>query len=131
MKRKLIAVLSILVTTLALTGCPHQADVYNVEDASIVSNVQNISADDVRKAIIRAGGALGWSIKDAGPNQLEGTLHLRSHIAKVDIPYNTGSYSILYKDSTNLRYDGTKIHSNYNGWIQNLHKAIQVQLSTL
>ncbi|MCP4286873.1 MAG: hypothetical protein GY792_20915 [Gammaproteobacteria bacterium] len=131
MKRKLIAVLSIAITTLALTGCPHQADVYNVEDASIVANVSNVSATDVRKAIIRAGGALGWNFKDTGPNMLEGTLHLRSHIAKVDIPYGKDSYSILYKDSTNLRYDGSKIHSNYNGWIQNLQKSIQVQLNTL
>ncbi|MCB1859343.1 MAG: hypothetical protein KDI63_13770 [Gammaproteobacteria bacterium] len=131
MKGKLLAVLSIAIVTLALTGCPHQADVYNVENASIVANIANVSAADVRKAIIRAGGTLGWNIKDAGPDRLEGTLHLRSHVAKVDIPYSPTSYSILYNDSTNLRYDGTKIHSNYNGWIQNLHKAIQVQLNTL
>jgi len=131
MKRKLIAALGIAITTLALTRCPHQAAVYNVEDASIVANVNNLSAADVRKAIIRAGGTLGWNIKDAGPDMLKGTLHLRSHIAKVDIPYGPERYSILYKDSTNLNYDGSKIHSNYNGWIQNLQKAIQVQLNTL
>ena len=42
-----------------------------------------------------------------------------------------GSYSIDYKNSLNLKYDSTKntIHKNYNGWIQNLDNAIQVQLS--
>ncbi len=105
--------------------------VYNVEEATVVANVSNVSAEDVRKSIIRAGGTLGWNIKDVKPGLLEGTLHLRTHMAKVEIPYSTKSYSILYKDSTNLKYDGTKIHSNYNGWIQNLQKAIEVQLDTL
>ena len=80
MKGKLLAVLSIAIVTLALTGCPHQADVYNVENASIVANIANVSAADVRKAIIRAGGTLGWNIKDAGPDRLEGTLHNRKSV---------------------------------------------------
>lgn len=70
-------------------------------------------------------------MQDSKPGVLEGTLNLRSHMAKIEIQYNNNSYSILYKDSSNLNYDGTKIHSNYNGWIQNLQKAIQVQLNTL
>lgn len=131
MNRKLIAGLAVAVVTLALAGCPQQAVVYNVENAAVVANVNNVSADTVRKAIIRAGSGLGWSITDVEPGLLSGTLHLRSHVAKVDIPYSDKSYSIIYKDSTNLRYDGTKIHSNYNGWIQNLEKAIRVQLTTL
>jgi hypothetical protein len=49
----------------------------------------------------------------------------------VDIPYSAKSYSITYKSSSNLNYDGTTIHSNYNGWVQNLHKAINTQLNTL
>jgi len=52
-------------------------------------------------------------------------------MAQVDIKYSTIAYSITYKDSSNLKYDGTKIHSNYNGWIQNLDKAIKIQLSTM
>ena len=41
------------------------------------------------------------------------------------------NYSINYKDSTNLDYDGTNIHRNYNGWIANLDRAIKTQLATL
>ena len=41
------------------------------------------------------------------------------------------SYSIEYKASDNLRYDGQKIHSNYNGWIQNLDKAIKTEIGLL
>ena len=51
----------------------------------------------------------------------------------VDIKYDHKSYSIDYKDSTNLNHDAAKgqIHRNYNGWIQNLDKAIQAQLSAI
>jgi hypothetical protein len=50
-------------------------------------------------------------------------------VAVVDIKYNTKTYSIIYKSSQNLDYDGKNIHSNYNGWIQRLNQAIQSQLS--
>lgn len=131
MNRKLVLTLAIAIVTLALAGCPHQAPVYNVNNATIATAVDNVSAEQVRKAIIRAGGGLGWVIKDAGPGELEGTLHLRSHTAKVSIPYSTKSYSIIYKDSVDLDYNGETIHSNYNGWIQNLQREIQAQLSKL
>ena len=67
-------------------------------------------------------------LKETGPNSLVGTLFLRSHMAKVGIQYNKTAYSINYMDSNNLKYDGSKIHSNYNGWVQNLDRAIQTQL---
>ena len=69
-------------------------------------------------------------MKENGPNALIGTINLRTHSATVDIPFNAKQYSILYKDSSNLNYDGTSIHKNYNGWIQNLQKAIDIQLGT-
>jgi len=49
----------------------------------------------------------------------------------VDVNYGVKFYSILYKDSTELGYDGQNIHPNYNGWIQNLDKGIRAQLSIL
>ncbi len=104
---------------------------YNVEGAAIVTGRTNASLDDVQKAILRAGGTLGWVMTPAGSGEIMGTLRLRKHVAVVTIKYNMKTYSILYKDSQNLNYDGKSIHSNYNGWIQNLHRAIQTQLSTL
>ncbi|RDH88505.1 MAG: hypothetical protein DIZ78_00800 [endosymbiont of Escarpia spicata] len=131
MKQKLLGVLIVGMVTLFLAGCPHQAMVYNVEDASVVANKDGVTMDDVRKAIIRAGATLGWNMNDKGSGLVEGTIHLRSHMAQVDIPYDAQTYSIKYKNSDNLKYDGEKIHSNYNGWIQNLDRAIKAQLSTL
>ena len=123
--------LAILFSVILLGACRTAPTIYQVQNAAVSTNVPNATKDDVRKAIIRAGGSLGWQFRDNGPDAMIGTLILRTHTAVVDIPYSTKQYSITYKDSTNLDYNGTSIHSNYNGWIQNLHKAINVQLSTL
>ena len=133
MKRNLIGVLFLSILALLLTGCPHQATVYNVENASVVVGGMgdSFTEDDVKKAIIRAGAALGWNMKVEKPGKILGTLYLRSHMAQVDIPYSERSYSIIYKTSKNLDYKDGKIHSNYNGWIQNLDRGIKNQLSLL
>ena len=113
---------------LLMAGC-RTADVYNVQGAPGASKA--VSMADVETAIRRAGQGLGWQITSQGPGRAEGVLVLREHRAVVSITYDTKSYSILYKDSSNLHYDGKMIHSNYNGWIQNLDKAIRTQLSLL
>jgi hypothetical protein len=113
---------------LLLVGC-RTADLYNVQNAPGASKA--VSMADVETAIRRAGHGLGWQITPQGPGRAEGTLALREHRAVVDITYDTKSYSIKYKDSSNLQYDGKTIHSNYNGWIQNLDKAINRELLAL
>src|SRR5436853_88263 len=82
------------------------------------------TAPQVRQAIVTAGTALGWKIADAGPGKLQGTLSLRTHTAVVEIPYSATKYSILYKSSEGLGESGGTIHGNYNGWVQNLDRAI-------
>ncbi len=72
-------------------------------------------------------------MKSIAPGHILGVLHLRSHVAKVDITFDTKTFNIQYKDSVNLDYkteDGANtIHSNYNGWIHRLVAAIMSQTS--
>ena len=123
---------AIVVSAVAIlvSGCTTQP-VYNVSDAPVSASKPNPTLDDVSKAIVRAGAALGWQMKQTKPGHMLGTLYLRKHVAVVDINYTAKSYSISYRDSTELDYDGTNIHKNYNGWIQNLDKGIQAQLRNL
>lgn len=120
---------AVLILTLGLTGC-RSAPVYNVEQAPVVVSDQ-ASLKDVEKAIMAAGAGLGWQMKESAPGIITGTLFLRKHMAKVQIPYSKTEYSIRYEDSYELGYDGTNIHNNYNGWIQNLDRAIRASLSVL
>lgn len=113
-----------------LSGC-RTAPIYNVSEQAIVTNSTSYTEADVQKAIVRAGSGLGWDMKVNQPGHITGTLHLRTHMAQVDVKYNKQNYSINYKDSDNLQYDGKIIHKNYNGWVQNLDRAIKVQLNNL
>jgi hypothetical protein len=115
--------------TLALIGC-RSAPVYNATDVPVNAS-EKATAADVKKAIMSAGAALGWQMKEDAPGHIVATLALRKHMAIVDIPYSTNSFSILYKDSTELGYNGSSIHSNYNGWVQNLERQITARLSVL
>lgn len=123
----------ILVVMGLLTGC-RTAAIHNVKDAPVPSAESSaLTMEQVKKAIMAAGAGLGWNVKEESPGNLVGTLHVRSHSAVVDIPYSRESYNIIYKSSSNLRYDPElkEIHSNYNGWIQNLDNAIKAQLATM
>lgn len=115
-----------------LAGCVAPHPVRNINAEPVVGPAgRAVTLDEVGKAILRAGGTLGWEMKQVEPGYVLGTLKLRSHVAIVDVRYTTKNYSIKYKDSTNLNYDGTNIHNNYNGWISNLDRAIKTQLATL
>ncbi|MDS4028980.1 MAG: hypothetical protein RKO66_02750 [Candidatus Contendobacter sp.] len=118
------------IVALALVGC-RSNPVYNVEGAPVSTSTSGYNLRDVRNAIQQAGVSLGWQMKDVQPGLIIGTLYVRDHMAQVEIPYNRTSYSIIYRDSQNLGYDGVNIHSNYNGWVQRLSGAINAQLSRL
>ena len=123
----------IIVSVLVLlaAGCRGNLPVYNVSDAPVAASRANPSLDDVGKAIQRAGAALSWQMRQTKPGHILGTLVVRTHTAVVDVYYNVKSYSIQYKESVNLNYDGRNIHRNYNMWIEDLDKGIRAQLSTL
>ena len=127
---KVVGLTMIAVAAVGMAGC-RTGGVYDVVDAQVMgpAGAPKLSSEQVRNAITRAGQGLGWQIKELQPFLLEGTLTLRGHMARVNIPYSAERYSIVYKDSENLQYDGKSIHSNYNGWVQNLDKAIKAQLA--
>ena len=119
----------LLTLALAATGCT-MAPIMNVENAPVATaSGKSLSKSEVRSAILRAGAGLGWLMKDEGPNTIVGTLHLRTHTAVVEIPYSTKDYSIRYRSSVDLDEADGQIHKNYNGWIQNLTRAINSNLA--
>ena len=119
-----------LVAAAVLVACQTSAPIQNVDKASVPANANKpLTAEQVRGAIVRAGSALGWIMKDDGPGKITGTLMLRTHTAVVDIPYSASNYSILYKSSVDLKEANGQIHKNYNGWITNLTRGITAQLA--
>lgn len=127
--KKLLVLLSFS-ALLLMTAC-RTTPVRNVDLAPIptASVGKPLTMPQVEKAITLAGAELGWTSSVQSPGVILATIRLRDHYAAVNITYSTINYSINYKDSTNLKYDGKSIHSNYNGWIENLDKAIRRNLA--
>ena len=124
--KRLIRVLPV-VGLLLLAAC-RGSPVYNVESAPLGAS-EDATIGEVTEAIKRAGIGLGWQMKPEKEGQMTGRLSLRSHVAVVEIKYDTKRFSISYLDSANLRYDGRNIHRNYNSWVKILSNAIKLQAS--
>jgi hypothetical protein len=123
----------ILIAALGLlgVGCA-PTPVVNVTDAPVVVNKPGVTLDEVGKAIVRAGATIGFQMIMNRPGLITGTYSPRGDFtAVVEVKYSTQKYSINYKDSQGLNYDGTNIHRNYNNWVLNLDRNIKTQLSTL
>lgn len=126
-----LSIAAAVALAIAISACT-SVPIMNVDSAAVPAVAgKQPTQEQVRAAIVRAGSALGWQMKDEGPNKLVATLMLRTHTAVVDIPYSPTSFSIKYRSSVNLDESGGNIHKNYNGWIQNLNKGITTQLGLL
>ena len=128
MIRRLFQGFAAIAAVVLLAGFGAGAPIYNVVSSTMYPN-PTMTMENVEKAIVRAGFRLGWQINPKGPGKIEGILNIRRHQAIIDITYDTKAFNITYKDSVNLDYSekNRTIHSNYNGWIQNLEKEIRVQ----
>lgn len=126
MQRRIVQFFVIILLASGLIAC-RSSLVYNVVNDQFLTTAPSL--DDAGKTIKLAGASLGWQVKQAEPGHLIATLPIRTHVAIVDITHDTKQFTIMYKNSTNLDYDGTNIHSNYNGWVLNLQNAIVARSS--
>ena len=106
----------------AFAGCRTYPTVYNIEHQAVTANNKQIVED----AIISGGTKSGWQITKVGEGLMRGTFSYSNHKMVVDIPYTERNYSIIYRDSENLRYNEKKntIHPRYNKWVIRLSRCI-------
>lgn len=93
--------------------------------------MKNKSINEIEEAILKAGDNLGWKIQKQNDGFILARLVLRTHLVIVRIDYSKEAYTITYIKSKNLDYNYKgeyTIHSNYNGWIQNLNNSINFYL---
>ncbi|AXQ29285.1 hypothetical protein D0B54_11550 [Solimonas sp. K1W22B-7] len=91
-------------------------------------------AGAVAKAIKLGLAQSQWAVAGEEPGHIVGLFTLRTHIAKVDIRYDTSQVAITYLDSTNLKYEQEEngqrsIHGNYNKWTAVVASNIATALS--
>lgn len=114
---------------LAVVVAACTAPIDQVERQPFPAGTQTLSMDQIENAIVRAANGREWVVSEKSPGRLIATYSPRDHVAKVEIDYNKKDFSILYVDSTNLKYDGTHIHHNYNRWVNNLREDILREVS--
>jgi hypothetical protein len=132
MKRIIDRVFVAALLLVVLMGCRAGGQVYEVKDAPIqTATGKEPTLEQVQKAIIDAGIKQTWIMTPVKLGEMIGEYNVQSHQIHVTIPYTTRNYSILYKDSSNLRYDPVKrtIHVNYQKWIERLDNEIKARLS--
>src|SRR5262245_7878285 len=88
-----------------------------------------ITLEQVSKAIKVGATRRGWVVEKDENSEITAVLHLRTHTARVAIPYSDKQIGIKYLSSDDLNYqemNGKRyIHSNYNNWIKNLRGDIE------
>lgn len=129
MKSRGVGAIVVCLALFAMVACRAGGQVYEVKDAPVES-AKPLTLDQVQKAIIDAGIKQTWIMTPIKPGEMLGEFNVQSHQIHVTIPYTTKNYSILYKDSSNLRYDPVKrtIHVNYAKWIERLDNEIKARL---
>ena len=128
-KSLLIAMLGASVIFVA--GCKTNEPVTNYQSTPVATKSGKQDLAKVKKAIVVAGTKAGWQMQPIADGHILAAIFSRGHTAKIDIKYSVDTYSITYRESSNLQYDGTNIHRDYNAWVNELNQNIRDELSKL
>lgn len=129
--------LALMVSFTALQAAAQRMPIpiVNHEDVAITpASGQRPTQAQVKQAIQSAASAKQWEVTDQGPGRMLATLHVRGkHTVVTEISYSPEKFSLVYKDSINMKYspgpDGMGvIHPFYNRWVQDLKEAIRTSL---
>lgn len=113
---------------LVLGAC--SSTLFEIRDNPIETGTEGpVTMNQIGDAITEAGKGLGWKMATTKNGEISGTYSNAKQSATVAIPYTTKTYSILYKNSSNFKYNGTKIHKRYNELVSGLDAAIRRELS--
>lgn len=140
MSRKQLLIVCVLGLITSLPAVAREpVPIINHEKIEIITGTGNPPTTSQVAQAIKTAAAYDpnrWEISDSGDGKLEArTLVRNKHTVIVEIPYTTTSYGVLYKDSSNMKYDvrdGTPvIHPFYNRWVDSLIGNIRRELLQL
>lgn len=126
--KKLFNIALLITVGIFLIGCG-TSKVLNINKTYKKDN----NLKKMEEVILKAGKQLTWNMSIKKEGKIIGDIVVRGHSAKIEVLYDKNSYKINYINSTNLQYDSVNntIHSNYNGWINNLSVTINNELEEL
>lgn len=110
----------------AIGGCRSAVPVADVNNQPFLTASKNADLDQVTQAILEAGKERKFRMEVIAPGHIEAVYVKRNVRAVMDIKYTTQSFSITYRDSSNLNYNPATntISGHYNKWVNNLKNDI-------
>lgn len=130
--KRLLALLVLPIAFLFAATQPAHARSSDLVDPDPIAIPAGTSDADVARAIKSALAGRTWIVSNEAPGQIDATLHLRAHTARIAITYDTAKITVRYVSSENLNFkekNGKRtIHSNYVSWVNNLVGDISRQL---
>jgi len=132
MPARLLALAALWLASTGIFAAASSEPIANFQNLPVKTRGDTPSLSQVRAAIVAAGRKRNWVIVEGEPGQLRGTLLVRGkHRAEIDIAYSPQSYSVIYRNSESLNYDGQNIHPSYNRWVKDLIFNIESVLATV
>lgn len=129
-----VALLVLLVLIALPFGAHAAAELVDPDPVAVPKGLSmKTVASDIKRALI----GRGWVVSTEAPGQIDATLHLRAHVARVAIVFDETSVRMRYVSSDNLDYREKKgkryIHKNYLSWVGNVLTDLSknLQLSAL
>ncbi|MDR0467947.1 MAG: hypothetical protein LBG67_03760 [Campylobacteraceae bacterium] len=114
----------VLFLSLIFVGCVSKTPV-KMTNTDIQEMANNLSIQQIERSIYKAATEAGWRLYKVRDGHLMGDYYIEQYSVSVDITYTQDSYEIIHNSSKNLKYDGKKILSPYNEWIEELDAKIQ------
>lgn len=130
---RLSAVVLSVFALLAFSGtvqAGRTAPLVNPQPVSVPAGTpQEMLVKDIKRSLL----GRGWTITAERPGEIDSTLFVRDHEAKILVQYDQQSVRFSYVDSKNLNYrvdrkGNAEIHANYLSWIQNLINDLGVNM---
>lgn len=90
---------------------------------------QGLTKEQVRRDIADGCSDRNMTYKDISDNEIEAVFSKGNMFVVMTIRYDATQYTIIYKDSQNLKAKKGKVHGKYLNWVKNLNKSIQNELS--
>lgn len=127
--QRLGIVLGILALVAACGG-----EIHRVESVGYGYGPQKgVTLEQMRAAIESSATGRGWQLSNAKSGSFDAKREWGAgkHNIVVTVFYDPKTFSIRYKDSRAMGYDGRFIHHTYNDMVRDLEETIQTSVSRL
>jgi hypothetical protein len=121
-KKQCHVLLSLIFVLIAIGGCRSAVPVARVDDEPFFAATKDADLNQITQKILETGRQRKFGMKVIAAGHIEAFYAHRNARAVMDIKYTTKHFSIIYKDSSGLKYNkaANTISSHYNTWVKNL-----------